>query len=90
MVNIPEERKAEISMKTTIQICLFANLKAFSPEDSDHYPIIAGTTVRTVMERIGVPLETAKIIFIDGKKGTLDQALTGGERVGVFPPVAGG
>jgi molybdopterin converting factor small subunit len=77
-------------MKTTIQICLFANLKAFSPTDSDNYPITPGATVRDVMERIGVPLEITKLIFIDGKKGTLDQVLTGGERVGVFPPVAGG
>lgn len=77
-------------MKTTIQICLFANLKAFMPNDSDNYPITPGTTVRGVMERIGVPVEITKLIFIDGKKGTLDQVLTGGERVGVFPPVAGG
>jgi molybdopterin converting factor small subunit len=77
-------------MKTTIQICLFANLKAFMPNDSDHYPIDAGTTVQDVLERIGVPLDITKIIFIDGKKGTLDQALLGGERVGIFPPVAGG
>lgn len=77
-------------MKTTIQICLFANLKSFTPNDSDNYPIAPGATVRDVMERIGVPLEITKIIFIDGKKGTIDQVLTGGERIGVFPPVAGG
>lgn len=77
-------------MKTTVQICLFAGLREFTPEDSDHYPIVSGTTVRAVMERIGVPLDVTKIIFVDGKKGTLDQVLTGGERVGVFPPVAGG
>ncbi|MFH0725881.1 MAG: MoaD/ThiS family protein [Pseudomonadota bacterium] len=78
------------AVKTTIQICLFAGLKPFTPEDSDNYPIRSGTTVRELMERIGVPLDITKLIFIDGKKGTLDQVLTGGERVGVFPPVAGG
>lgn len=77
-------------MKTTIQICLFASLRAFTPSDPDNYPIDAGTTVGAVMERIGVPMDITKIIFVDGKKGTLDQVLTGGERVGVFPPVAGG
>jgi molybdopterin converting factor small subunit len=77
-------------MKSTIQICLFANLKAFSPNNADHYPVETETTVKAVLERIGVPLDIAKIIFIDGKKGTLDHVLMGGERVGVFPPVAGG
>lgn len=78
------------SVNKTIQICLFANLKAFTPKDSDTYPIIPGITVGAVMDQIGIPVDIAKIIFIDGKKGTLDQVLTGGERVGVFPPVAGG
>jgi sulfur-carrier protein len=82
--------KLKNTMKTMIQICLFASLKAFTPKDSDNYPIGSGTTVRAVMERIGVPLDMTKIIFINGKKGTLDQRLTGGERVGIFPPVAGG
>jgi sulfur-carrier protein len=77
-------------MKTTIQICLFASLKMFTPKDPDNYPIVSGTTVRDAMEQIGVPLDVTKIIFVDGKKGTLDQALTGGERVAIFPPVAGG
>jgi sulfur-carrier protein len=78
------------SVNTTVQICLFAGLKAFTPEDSDNYPIVSGTTVGAVMDRIGIPLDITKIIFVDGKKGTLDQVLTGGERVGVFPPIAGG
>jgi molybdopterin converting factor small subunit len=75
---------------STIQICLFAGLKVFSPKDADAYPIDSGTTVGDVMDRIGVPADLTKIIFIDGKKGALDQVLRGGERVGIFPPVAGG
>lgn len=77
-------------MKSTIQICLFANLKPFSPDNADNYPIDPGVTVEAVLQKIGVPLETAKLIFIDGKKAGMDHELNGGERVGVFPPVAGG
>jgi hypothetical protein len=42
------------------------------------------------LETIGVPLEKAKLVFINGKVGALDDQLQGGERVGVFPPVGGG
>lgn len=77
-------------MKKTIQIRLFANLSGFTPDDAAHYPIVAGTTVSDVMQQLGVPMESAKLIFIDGRKGAVDSVLSGGERVGIFPPVAGG
>lgn len=39
---------------------------------------------------LGIDLSTVKLVFIDGRKKSIDTALYGGERVGVFPPVGGG
>ena len=76
-----------------IQLNLYASLSRFMPKDasSDHGLELAGeTTVSEVLERFGVPLETVKMIFINGRHAGMDAVLEDGDRVGVFPPVAGG
>ena len=75
---------------STIDLRLFATLQKFSPDNSEVFPIIPGTTIRDVLEKINVPVEKAKLIFVNGLKKDLDVELVGGERVGVFPPVGGG
>lgn len=77
-------------MSTYIDLKLFANLSKYSPREGDRLPIKPGQTVGDIVEAIGMPAEKAKLIFINGLKGTLDTPLHGGERVGLFPPVAGG
>ena len=76
-----------------IQLNLYASLSKFMPEDarSGHgLELGGGTTVRAVLERFGVPLETVKMIFINGRHAGMDTVLEEGDRLGVFPPVAGG
>jgi molybdopterin converting factor small subunit len=77
-------------MEATIDLRLFATLQKFSPDSSDAFPITSGTTVRDVLEKINMPVEKAKLIFVDAVKKDLDTVLNGGERVGIFPPVGGG
>jgi len=77
-------------MEATIDLRLFATLQQFSPENSEAFTISPGTTVREVLETINVPVEKAKLIFVDAVKKDLDTVLKGGERVGIFPPVGGG
>jgi molybdopterin converting factor small subunit len=43
-----------------------------------------------VVEELGIPSDQVKLIFVDGKKEGLEFRLSGGERVGLFPPVGGG
>jgi molybdopterin converting factor small subunit len=76
--------------QTHITLKLFASLKRFTPPSADGYPITPGTTIREVLQRLGVPEADAKLIFINGVKGQLTSPLGGGERVGIFPPVGGG
>jgi molybdopterin converting factor small subunit len=47
-------------------------------------------TVQELINRLDLPAEKAKLIFIDGIKADLLSKLNGGERVGIFPPVGGG
>ena len=77
-------------MQAYISIRLFASLNRYTPDTPDSYPVRPGTTVRDLMEQLGVPVTEAKLIFVNGVKGDLSSALNGGERVGIFPPVGGG
>jgi molybdopterin converting factor small subunit len=49
-----------------------------------------GTKVGQMLERLNVPVESVKMIFLNGIHAEIDTALKDGDRVGVFPPVAGG
>ncbi len=77
-------------MQKYISINLFATLSKYASASADKYPISPGTTVRNLLNELGVPENDAKLIFINGIKGNLTSSLYGGERVGIFPPVGGG
>ena len=44
----------------------------------------------SLLRQLDVPTAKAHLIFINGVKKNLQSTLNGGERVGIFPPVAGG
>jgi molybdopterin converting factor small subunit len=77
-------------MKSQIQIKLFAGLQSFSPSTAEHFEINPGMTIRDLLTEIQIPIEKARLIFINGIKADLDTRLKGGERIGIFPPVGGG
>jgi molybdopterin converting factor small subunit len=73
-----------------IQLKLFAALAPLSPENSDRVPIEPGISVKEMLDQLAIPTVKAHLIFINGIKQNLETRLSGGERVGIFPPVAGG
>jgi sulfur-carrier protein len=77
-------------MKTPIQIKLFASLGRYMPENGDAFLIDPGLSVRDLALCLGIPLDSARLIFVNGVKRDLSATLTGGERVAIFPPVGGG
>lgn len=77
-------------MNATIDLRLYATLQQYVPEDATHFTIESGSSVRTLVQNLGIPIEYAKLIFIDGIKKELDTSLKGGERVAIFPPIGGG
>jgi hypothetical protein len=77
-------------METHIRLELVSILKRYQPASPDRYPITPGNTVRELLASLKIPEFEVNIVFVDGIKGTLDSVLSGGERVGLFPPLGGG
>ena len=77
-----------------IELRLFASLSRFLPERRTGnlcaMEIPEGTTISDLLRRLGVPAEVRKIIIVNGVHAGESQTLTEGDRIGVFPPVAGG
>ena len=77
-----------------IEVNLYATLSQYVP-DGNKGPthivdVPAGTTVSELLNQLGVPTQSAKLIFLDGMHSDLDTVLKEGNRLGVFPPVGGG
>jgi molybdopterin converting factor small subunit len=49
-----------------------------------------GAAVRDAAIALGVPTDMVHAVFVNDKQGTLDTALSEGDAVRLFPPVAGG
>lgn len=77
-----------------IEIKLFASLRKYFPEGETataaYLKVPDNATVAQVLDTLKIPLTAAKLIFINNVKAQLDQRLRDGDRLGVFPPVAGG
>ena len=78
-----------------IQVRLYASLQRFMPSERDSssfhdMEVDEGTTVGGFLHALRVPAETVKLIFLNGIHAQTDQILKEGDRLGVFPPVAGG
>ena len=77
-------------MPTTVALKLYATLKRPLPADGAAVPITDGMSVAELLHSLDVDLAAVKLVFIDGRKRSVDTPLKGGERIGVFPPVGGG
>jgi molybdopterin converting factor small subunit len=78
-----------------IQLNLFASLSRFLPEGpktgfSVFMDISEGTTVKSLMNTLKLPEELPKIIFLNGIHAAETAVLKEGDRLGIFPPLAGG
>ena len=77
-------------MKKQIELELQATLKRYLPEPHNAFEIEPGITIRELVSQLEIPEYEVNLIFINGEKANLDSILTGGERVGLFPPLGGG
>ena len=78
-----------------IELKLYASLSRHMPQallekKQAYLEIGEGATIKVLLENLEVPLETVKLIFINGVHAKYDDVLKDGDRLGVFPPVAGG
>ncbi len=78
-----------------VQVKLYASLGKYMPQaelvkGKDCVEVGEGTTIKALLENLGVPIETVKLIFLNGIHAKETEVLKDGDRLGVFPPVAGG
>jgi molybdopterin synthase sulfur carrier subunit len=72
-----------------VELRLYASLARFVP-CAGPMEIDGETTILGLLRRLGVPREKVKIIFLNGIHASGQESLKDGDRIGVFPPVAGG
>jgi len=78
----------------TIDLALFASLSQFQPDGQGGrharpLEIAQGTSVAALIAELGLPDEP-RVVFVNGKHAPEDYALAEGDRLAIFPPVAGG
>ena len=78
-----------------IEVRLYASLARYLPAQGaagvpEVVEVAEGLTVQELLLQMKVPQDAVKVVFLNGLHATGDQVLKQGDRVGVFPPVAGG
>ncbi|MCX8007864.1 MAG: MoaD/ThiS family protein [Coriobacteriia bacterium] len=76
-----------------VELALFASLRRYLPEGAHGHErtidLPDGTTVGQVIALLHLPDEP-RVVFVNGRHAPDDQRLHDGDRLAVFPPVAGG
>jgi sulfur-carrier protein len=78
----------------TVFVNLSATLRVYQPEPTENglyaATLSSASTVGALLDHLAVPRDAAKLIFVNHVKRQLDDPLTDGERVDIFPLIAGG
>jgi len=73
----------------TILVKVYATLSRYTGGETTLY-IEGAETVHALLEMIGVPEDEVKNVMVNGRRREHDYALVDGDRVALFPPIAGG
>ena len=77
-----------------IRVKLFATLGRYALNGAPGVPfeveLSEGATLGDVVNRLDLPSEEVKVLFINGRARPKDWILKPGDEVGIFPLVAGG
>ena len=77
-----------------IELNLYASLARYVSREAGRIPgpieAAEGTTILQLLRGLDLPMEKVKMIFLNGVHARGEEVLQDGDRVGVFPPVAGG
>ena len=77
-----------------VRLLLFGVLRDLLPDKSDDRSSLMdlpeGFKVKDVLERLSLPADLPKIIFLNGAKVGEEEGLTDGDRLSIFPPMVGG
>ena len=74
-----------------VKVKLLSVFASHAREDPDGLTAIRdGATVRDLAESLGLPLDLVRIITVNGRQVYLDERLSEGDQVYLFPPALGG
>ena len=76
-----------------VQVNLYATLALQTTRrgaEADLVEIEDGTSIGDILDRLGVSRDSPKIIFLNGVHADLETIPKDGDRIAVFPPIAGG
>ena len=77
-----------------VDVALFAYLADYQPDGlggrhARAFNLAEGTTVASVISDLGLP-DQPRIVFVNNRHAAEGAALHDGDRLAIFPPVAGG
>jgi len=72
-----------------ISVKCYATLRGYQPEDGA-LEVEESASVHIVLQKLGLLREEAKVVFVNGRHASLEQALKEGDKVALFPSVGGG
>lgn len=77
-----------------VDVVLFASLSEYQPDglggrQARTFELDEGTRIADVITTLKLP-DLPRVIFVDGRHAPEDHVLAEGERLAIFPPVAGG
>ncbi len=77
-----------------INLNLYASFRSRLPEEallnSGEIEVEEGATVGKILAQVNIAADDPKIIFLNGIHAGLEDTLEDGDRLAIFPPIAGG
>ena len=80
----PRERR-----RRTLRIAIAVPARRAGRHPRAHFELAEGTTIAQVIESLGLP-DQPRVVFVNSRHADEDSALHDGDRLAIFPPVAGG
>lgn len=79
---------------STVEVRLYANLQKFFPDlkNGEAMPVTLqdGATLGDLITRLNIPREKINMVIVNAKHESESYILKQGDRVGIFPLIAGG
>ena len=73
----------------TFLVKVYATLRKYTGDEGTLY-MDEAETVKDILDKLGVPAKDVNNVIVNGRKRNVDHLLADGDRVALFPPIAGG
>lgn len=77
-----------------VEICLYASLSSRLPKEANGncftQDLDENTTIGTILSDLNIGPNEPKLLLVNGIHSKLEASLKEGDRLAVFPPIAGG